>query len=99
MREEIVMADSPTLPGQPRWLLTPPETGKIQIVISQGPGVKLSAELQKSLDALIRQLGDAETRALLQDKCSPVVLCNPLSCSGVTICNLATTGGGGTTTA
>ena len=93
------MADSPALPGQPRWLLTPPGIGEIEIVISQGPGVKLSAEVQKSLDELMRQLGDAETRALLQNKCTPIVVCSPLSCSGVTICNLATTGGGGTTTA
>jgi hypothetical protein len=95
------MAEDQTLPGQPRWLITPPDTGQIQIVISQGPGTKLTPELQKSLDDLMRQLGDAETRALLQNKCEPIVVCNPLSCSGVTICNLTikTTGGGGTTTA
>jgi hypothetical protein len=71
-----------------RFVLSPPEAGEIQITLAIGPQAQLTPKLEGAIEALARELQNREIQSLLREKCTPVIVCNPLSCSGVTICNL-----------
>jgi hypothetical protein len=73
---------------QVRFVLAPPAAGEIQLTLAIGRHAVLTPKLEAALEALARELQDREVQAVLREKCNPVVVCNPLSCGGVTICNL-----------
>ncbi|HTV44009.1 MAG TPA: hypothetical protein VMF05_01725 [Stellaceae bacterium] len=71
-----------------RFVLSPPNVGEMQITLAIGSRAQLTPKLEAAIEALAKELQEREVQALLREQCNPVVVCNPLSCGGVTICNL-----------